>query len=300
MGFQVPMINLKLKILSAFNQALQPAIQSVSKVSDRLLQAEWDRLKAESLNPLQKAGAKYFSQSDEDGILLEILRRLGIQTGRFFEFGVGDGRENNSLILLAKGWKGVWSGGEDLCFMVPKSEKRFTFLKRWIDADNVVEIFRDGMERIGGGTPEVLSLDLDGNDLELARQILSQDIRPSVFIIEYNGRFPPGVEWEIAYDRAHIWNHDDYMGASLQSFTNLFEQHDYSLVACNLLTGANAFFVRSDLLASSFNDVPKGIEANFVPLRIHLFHSYGHPVSPRTIERIIALNEMRDASLLRS
>jgi hypothetical protein len=251
-------------------------------------------LKAQSQNPLQKAGAKFFSQTDEDGILLEILRRLNIQTGRFFEFGVGDGRENNSLVLIARGWKGVWCGGEDLCFMLPDHLKRFAFLKRWIDAENVIDNFRDGMAQIGGGTPDVLSLDLDGNDLELVRRILTDDIRPAIFIVEYNGRFPPGVEWHVTYDKHFRWNRDDYVGASLQSFVNLFEVHDYQLVACNLVTGANGYFIRNDLLGSAFDDVPKGIEPNFVPLKINLFRSYGHPVSPRTVERMIALNEMKD------
>lgn len=279
-----------------FSHVLSPVMHSVNSVSDRLLQAEWDRLKAECRNPLQKAGAKFFSQTDEDGILLEILRRLEIQTGRFFEFGVGDGRENNSLVLMARGWKGVWCGGEDLCFAIPENSKRFAFLKRWIDAENVVQAFRDGMARIGGGVPDVLSLDLDGNDLELACRMFSDDIRPAIFIVEYNGRFPPGVKWHVTYDKHFRWNGDDYVGASLQSFVDLFEAHHYQLVACNLVTGANGYFIRNDLLGSAFDDVPKGIESNFVPLKINLFKSYGHPVSPRTVQRIIALNEARDAS----
>lgn len=283
----------KIFISSLIRKFFFPLSLPLIRISDRLLQAEWDRLKQESRNPIQKVGAKFFSQSDEDGIIIEILRRLQIRAGRFFEFGVGDGRENNSLVLLSLGWRGIWSGGEDLCFTPPTESKRFAFLKRWIDADNVVDIFHEGMARIGGGIPDVLSLDLDGNDLQFARNLLADGVRPAVFIAEYNGRFPPGAEWEQAYDRTHRWQHDDYMGASLQSFVTLFEKNDYQLVACNLLTGANAFFVRNDLISPAFDDVPKGIEANFIPSRIHLFYSYGHPVSPRTIERIIELNEAR-------
>ena len=48
-----------------------------------------------------------FSQSDEDGITIEILKRLKMGKGFFLELGVGDGTENNSLLLLAMGWKGI-------------------------------------------------------------------------------------------------------------------------------------------------------------------------------------------------
>jgi hypothetical protein len=73
-------------------------------------------------NPLTRKGCKYFSQNDEDGILLEIFRRIdngGDTKKAFIEFGVGNGLENNSLILLMQGWRGFWAGGEDLAFTIP-------------------------------------------------------------------------------------------------------------------------------------------------------------------------------------
>jgi hypothetical protein len=35
---------------------------------------------------------------------------------RSLEFGVGDGTENNTLVLLSIGWRGAWVGGENLAF----------------------------------------------------------------------------------------------------------------------------------------------------------------------------------------
>ena len=61
-------------------------------------------------------GYKVFSQSDEDGIISEIFRRIGIKNKIFVEFGVGDGLENNSLSLLYDDWSGLWiEGSKDLC-----------------------------------------------------------------------------------------------------------------------------------------------------------------------------------------
>src|SRR5437588_4274431 len=53
-------------------------------------------------------GWKAYSQNEEDGILVEIFRRIGEGTRTFIEIGVGTGLENNSLTLLATGWQGTW------------------------------------------------------------------------------------------------------------------------------------------------------------------------------------------------
>jgi hypothetical protein len=61
---------------------------------------------------LSKYGKQVFSQSDEDGITLEIVQRLFDRKGVVVEIGMGDGIENNSLVLLARGLRAVWIGHE--------------------------------------------------------------------------------------------------------------------------------------------------------------------------------------------
>jgi len=52
---------------------------------------------------------KGFSQHGEDGIIEEIFNRIGVTSRTFVEFGCGKhGTENNSLLLLLKGWSGTW------------------------------------------------------------------------------------------------------------------------------------------------------------------------------------------------
>ena len=60
---------------------------------------------------LLKAGYRVYSQSDEDGILHEIFRRIGDGKRTFLELGVGNGLENNTLFLLIQGWSGIWIEG---------------------------------------------------------------------------------------------------------------------------------------------------------------------------------------------
>jgi hypothetical protein len=80
-------------------------------------------------NPLNRFGAKHFSQADEDGITLEIIRRIGINNGSFAEFGVGNGLENNTLVLLASGWRGFWIGAQDLDFDIRSPQRDSNFIK---------------------------------------------------------------------------------------------------------------------------------------------------------------------------
>jgi hypothetical protein len=102
------------------------------------------KILADAKNPLNKFGQKIFSQTDEDGITIEILRRINFLTnGTFIEMGVGNGTENNTLILKAMGWSGVWIGKENLSFNLKKN-KKFSFLRNYINLDNII-IYRNNL-----------------------------------------------------------------------------------------------------------------------------------------------------------
>ena len=276
--------------LSIFFRRLRTAllgdlITSNKQLHDLQLLTYQQSLRNAAANPLNKSGEKYFSQFEEDGITLEILRRIEVKTGTFAEFGVGDGSENNTLILLASGYRGFWVGGEDLFFHCESARPRFAFLKRWIDRDNALIHLREGLDLIGSTELDVVSLDLDGNDIYVAEAILQNQTKPKLFIVEYNAKFPPPIRWMIEYDKDHHWGGDDYFGASLSSFNDLFAKHDYTLICCNC-SGVNAFFIRNDFL-HYFEDVPKDIGKLFFAPRYYLFKSYGHTPSARTIERML-------------
>ena len=57
---------------------------------------------------LERHGFRTFSQNDEDGILEEIFGRIGITHRTFVEFGVQDGLQSNTRLLLYQGWRGLW------------------------------------------------------------------------------------------------------------------------------------------------------------------------------------------------
>jgi len=254
---------------------------------DMLVEWYWAEKRAASPNPLVKAGQKYFSQSDEDGITLEILRRIGGSPGTFVEFGAGNGLENNTLILLMNNWKGVWFGAEDLRISLPDDNSKLKFSKTWITAENCVAIMSRGLDHLGTSSFDFLSIDLDGNDLYVADAIIRSGARPSVIVVEYNAKFPPPIKWSIKYDPQHRWTGigDDYQGASLQAFIDLFADAGYRLVGCNV-TGTNAFFVAREL-ENKFSDVPDDAATLFYPADYNWFVRRGHGTSPKTIERFL-------------
>ena len=263
------------------------APRQLQQLNDLVLSQQSKDLQAQHRNPLNRFGRKCFSQTDEDGITLEIVRRLGLVDGGVFaELGVGDGTENNTLVLAALGWRGFWIGGEDLAFSWSKTS-RFSYQKAWITLENVLRLTRAGLIDVGADGIDVLSIDLDGNDVHFVDELLSNDVRPKLFIVEYNAKFPPPIEFQIAYDAGHTWQGDDYFGASLATFAKLFTTHGYRLVCCNSHSGANAFFVDAQF-ASAFDDVPTDLSELFAEPRYHHYNHYGHRASLKTIELILA------------
>jgi hypothetical protein len=238
-------------------------------------------------NPLNAFGKKCYSQTDEDGITIEILRRIDcLKNGTYGEYGVGDGTENNTLILAALGWRGFWVGGQTLRPNINEGRgNKFQYVKDWITLDNIIDITTRCLRLIERDSVDVISLDLDGNDIHFLRRLMESGLRPKLFIVEYNAKFPPPVEFEIAYNPKHVYQNDDYFGASLASLEKLFEGFNYRLICCNSHTGANAFFI-DHKYSNLFDDVPTDVNDIFVGPRYALYRCYGHPASMKTIEAI--------------
>ena len=229
---------------------------------------------------LLKYGFKAYSQADEDGIIQEIFRRIGVTNRTFVEIGVGDGLENNTLYLLLKGWRGVWVEG-DVKFIKEIHQKfeplqksgRLKLKHSWVNKDNINSLIDDC------GLPEeldILSLDIDGNDYHVLENITPLMAR--VIIIEYNSKLPPPVKWVMGYNPEHQKTNTDYFGASLKSYEQLLLQKGYLLVGCNIV-GVNAFFVRKDLVEEHFH-VDYSAENHYEPQRYWLLAGFGPGFPP--------------------
>jgi hypothetical protein len=265
-------------------------LQALQVISTVALLEHNEQIVKQHRNPLNKCGRKVFSQADEDGITCEIIKRIGIKCGVFAEFGVGNGLENNTIVLASLGWKGFWVGAESLAYdLLPApltgQQRDFAFIREFIDTENILSFARRGLESISEDKVDVVSLDLDGNDIYFVEELLKGGFLPKLFIVEYNAKFIPPIRWKIEYNPAHRWVGDDYFGASLMEFNDLFEKYRYSLVCCNSATGANAFFVQSSY-RDVFHDVPADINVLWSP-PLYFTGEYGHPVSAKTVALIM-------------
>jgi hypothetical protein len=261
---------LKRKLRSVFK--FFDHINSINNQLELLTDINLELLRHEQMkhvkNAFNRFGSKTFSQNDEDGLTLEIIKRLGLNSKQHFfaELGIGNGTECNSIILAAMGYRGIWIGNEVLSIDVPMA-KTVKYLKAWITAANVLPLLHTGMELYNikdSGSLKIISVDLDGNDYYVSSEILKQ-FHPDLFIAEYNALFPPPLEFCIEYNPEHSWSYgDSYFGCSLATYNTLMEAHGYFLVCCNCFSGANAFFVKNEY-RDRFPEVPESLEEKYVP-----------------------------------
>lgn len=235
---------------------------------------------------LLRYGAKAYSQNDEDGILAEIFRRIGASGRTFIEIGSGAGLENNTLTLLLQGWRGLWIDSDDA--IVRRARANFaTYIASgqlrvehaFITRDNVDDLLRKSSI---GTEPDLLSIDLDGNDYHVWQAV--QSISPRVVVVEYNASWFPPLSLAVTYQERFEWKENTYFGASLKALEVLAERKGYHLVGC-CFAGVNAFFVRADLCGAHFCE-PYTAENHYEPARYWMLRTTGHPAGIGPVERI--------------
>ncbi len=227
---------------------------------------------------LERHGQKISSQNDEDGIVLEIFRRIGTTNKRFVEIGVGNGFENNTYALLQQGWSGTWVEAhvKKSAFIMRTFVEQITagqleIINSFVRVDNVNQLLQKYADQ-----PEIdlLSIDIDGNDYHVYDALTV--VAPRVAIVEYNPKYPPPLSLAMAYDPNYAWSREKDCGASLSAVTKLANAKGYDLVGCNI-TGANAFFVRKDLAAGKFAQ-PATAENFYHTARYYLWEAEGFPI----------------------
>jgi hypothetical protein len=231
---------------------------------------------------LQRYGFKVYSQSDEDGIIQEIFRRIGTANQTFVEFGVETGIECNTAKLLIEGWRGLWlDGSVQYVAMIEKAFQSFLADHKLkvkhanVTVENINELLNDaGMT----GDIDLLSIDIDYNDYWVWKAINA--IKPRVVVIEYNATLRPPMSLTVPYDPTQRWDtRTNYFGASLEALVKLGQSMGYRIVGCNFC-GANAFFVRQELCGDLFFE-PATAEAHYEPPRYYFVSlRSGHQARP--------------------
>jgi hypothetical protein len=213
---------------------------------------------------------KVYSQNGEDGIIKELLRRVGVKHRFFVEFGVETGVECNCARLAREeAWSGLFLEASPELF--PHLEENLRALpavrcrQTAVTSQNIEDLLAANQVPVDF---DVLSIDIDGNDYWVWKAI--QRWQPRLVVIEYNPAYPPPTRWVMQENLDHHWDQTDYYGASLTSLALLGRQKGYTLVACDS-RGVNAFFLRTELF-----DPDKFVDTAV----LYHYSPFNHPLCP--------------------
>jgi hypothetical protein len=227
-----------------------------------------------------------YSQNGEDGILAEIIDRIGVTNEWFCEFGAWDGKHlSNTYRLLEKGnWRGVmieadedkYSELEELSSHYPNSLTTFnkfvSFREEKNRIDNILNQ-SDIPEKFG-----ILSIDVDGPDYFIWRDM--EVYRADIVVIELDSSIvPPTLKMsEIQYD-----------GTSFQAMVNLARKKNYTPVCHtgNLILVSNEHIKDVDLPERELADPKELFIYNWTDQRKYLKEDfYNRPVRENIVSGI--------------
>lgn len=189
-----------------------------------------------------------FSQNGEDGIL-DVLRKQLLSSNRYFiEIGSADGIQNNSSwLVVAEQYNGLMIEGDKRLVerakrQIPRYCIGVEILNMFVNAGNIKDLKSLSLHE----DPDVFSLDIDGIDYYIVKEIMDGGFRPKIFVVEYNSVYGPTQSMTIPYQdnfvftKAHSTNL--YYGASICAWKKLFSQYGYRFITIDR-QGVNAFFV---------------------------------------------------------
>ena len=174
---------------------------------------------------------KFYSQFNEDKLLLDIFQKKGIDQGYFMEFGAWDGIHlSNCRMFFEKGWNG--------CF-IESDTKRFNKLKKNYHNDKNILLLNETINLTNNSlnniiqknninSIDLLSIDIDGLDLTILKSLSA--LRPKIIIIECNTDIPFDVNFEDT--------NNDQIGSSLLAMQNYALSSNYEIInatLCNLI-----------------------------------------------------------------
>jgi len=190
------------------------------------------------------------SQFSEDAVTVRLVEQLQ-PPKTFVEIGAGDGIENCTRVLAEMGWSGTWFDRHEpyrvtMDAAVEGFAGEVEARIEDVTVENVIWLLKESLvEREFG----VLSIDVDGNDYWLWRELCTRAFKPWLCIIEAQIQVPHDQPYVMGYDPDYVWPGDDNVpGASVLSMVALGLRIGYKFVQkCPDYHSPNLFFVRADL-----------------------------------------------------
>ncbi len=242
-------------MIGFFRSLFSPAQRELDALKMQIAQTHFSRFNEDkNCTDIREYEYKVFSQWGDDGIIQFLLSRIGVKHKLFVEFGVEDFLESNCRFLMTyRNWSGLILDSSEVS--INRIKRRQEYWKFDLEAqchfltrENINGILKAGLH---GREPDLISIDVDGNDYWFMQEITYS---PAIYIVEYNAVFGADRSITVPYrddftrSRAHYSNL--YFGASLSALTCLAGNKGYCLVGCNS-AGNNAYFLRRDVMDSA-------------------------------------------------
>jgi hypothetical protein len=183
-----------------------------------------------------------YSQYGEDGMIAEVLRRIGLDTGTCVEFGASDGLAcSNTANLWRNGWRALLiEGNTDFAAALSRNTQDYMvrIVLQMVDPSNIGGL-------LASGPVDLISIDIDGDDFFV---FCNMNKRVKVAVVEYNKTIPPHL------DLVPVLGNK--LGIGAFTLNAAAEQRGYTLVG---LTEANCIFVDTEY-ADKFDDIEKDLK----------------------------------------
>ena len=187
---------------------------------------------------------RVFSQNGEDGVLVEIFTRLGVTNQFFVEFGIQNGTEGNAVLLAdVFGWSGLFFEADPQQYAEVSAKyaaSRVVVAQELVTADRINQLLTD---HDVPPEPDLLSIDIDGNDIYVWDALTTH--RPRVVVIEYNSGIRGDGALAQPHDPDRVWDGSGAFGSTLAALDVVAARKGYRLAHSDL-TGTNAFYVRTE------------------------------------------------------
>jgi hypothetical protein len=217
-----------------------------------------------------------FSQNGEDGIINYLVSKLLNSNKYFIEIGSSNGLANNSAYFaLVKQFCGLMVEGNKLHSKLTSIiynifNKGVTPLNIFVDKKNIDDLLSKSITK----SPDIFSIDIDGNDYYLVQSILEKGFKPKIFVVEYNANYGPDKSITIPYNPnfnyATAHSSRLYYGVSITAWRNLFEKYGYEFVTVES-NGINAFFILKEEFPENFMKNKKKIFFKDHKIELQLF-----------------------------
>lgn len=206
---------------------------------------------------------KVLSQFGQDGVIEKIFELIKPTNKYFVEFG-SNGRDDsmgNTAYMRSYGFDGLLMDGADSPYGI-EGEKQYPVKIEFITVENIIELFKKY------NVPkdlDFLSIDIDGNDYWVLKEILAQ-YQPQVICIEANHNIPPGRNVVQRYNPDFKWEGGARFGASYKALCKLGNENGYNLVA---MCYCDMIFLRNERMPPglgivNMNDYDK-LKEDYVP-----------------------------------